>query len=77
MVHHFYFGTDRAAVSESGQDDEEFQFTVENGGNVFPLAELRTVGEYFWRVDAQDEWGNIQKGDTWMIKFGRNVQKPS
>jgi len=66
LVHHFYFGRDKETVDDATEDSNEFQFSVENGGNVFRIPEVEE-GKHFWRVDGQDHWGNIHKGNTWMF----------
>jgi len=62
-IHHFYFGTRSSAVEAAGMDDEEFQYSLDEG-NIFQLPVLEPDNQYFWRVDTQRE-EDIFKGDVW------------
>lgn len=66
-LHHFYLGTSMEAVEMAGMDDVEFQFSLDNGRNMFQLGSLEVNTSYFWRVDAQNMMGHVYKGDVWEL----------
>ena len=69
-LNHFYLGLKRVAVAAAGLDSEEFQFSTEQGENIFQLGMGLTIQdgmEYFWRVDSQ-QGGHVFKGDVWMFR---------
>merc|ERR1719312_410850 len=63
--HHFYLGDTAGAVAHAGPEDPEFQYTLLNQGNIFPLLSgLARNKTYYWRVDAQ-RGGDVYRGDVW------------
>ena len=73
-VHHFYLGTSMENVEKAGEDDAEFEFSLDNGRNMFQLGSLEANTSYFWRVDAQNMMGHIYKGDVWEFVTGTGSQ---
>ncbi|CAL4068060.1 unnamed protein product [Meganyctiphanes norvegica] len=61
--HEFYLGTDESSVDSATLDDNEFQYSLQDG-NVFMLPDLSPNTQYFWKVDTR--WGEYHyKGDVW------------
>jgi len=68
--HHFYLGQSADSVNHAGPADPEYQYTLENGANVFGLPPMEKQKEYFWRVDAQrGGGGDTYKGDVWKFSL--------
>ena len=64
-LHHFYLGTSMENVEKAGMNDEEFQYSLDNGRNMFELGSMEADTSYFWRVDVQTKMGHVYKGDVW------------
>lgn len=75
-LHHFYLGTSMETVEMAGMDDAEFQFSLDNGRNMFQLGSLEVNTSYFWRVDAQNMMGHVYKGDVWELVTGSLGRTP-
>ena len=64
--HRFYLGTSKENVEKAGLSDAEYQFSLDDGRNMFQLlGSLEVNTSYFWRVDAENTMGHVYKGDVW------------
>ena len=52
-------------VEKACMNDEEFQYSLDNGRNMFQLGSMEANTSYFWRVDVQTMMGHVYKGDVW------------
>jgi len=66
--HHFYLGASQKKVAHAESDADEYQYTLLDGDNIFPLPKLMIGKTYYWRVDAQ-RGGNVYRGDVWSFAF--------
>lgn len=64
--HKVYFGVDKTTVEEATENSEEFKGSITETN--FPLSNLYSLQTYYWRVDEEDEKGNITKGNVWSFK---------
>ncbi len=64
-----YFGTDSATVAtiESGNSKQAAAVLSEADCSL-PVKDLYCLQRYYWRVDQQEENGNIIRGDVWSFQ---------
>ena len=64
--HHVYFGEDEEAVSGADMGSEEYLGRFEE--NEYPLENVSGSKNYYWRVDQEDEDGEIIPGKVWSFR---------
>ena len=58
VKHHIYLGTDPESLSEVSS----------NTLTSYTLSDLSNLNTYYWRVDEEDEEGNITTGEVWNFR---------
>lgn len=69
VSHVLYFGTDSTEVDHATADNAELckgTFPVET--RTYPLSDLYSMNNYYWRVDQIDNNGITTKGDVWLFR---------
>lgn len=64
--HHLYIGEDKEAVSGADMESEEYRGRF--GKNEYSTGKLAGSKTYFWRIDEEDEKGEITTGKVWSFK---------
>ena len=68
-VHHVYFGTNKAKVTDATPKSSEHKAKITEDGNVYYLNEqLVSESTYYWRVDAEIDDKTTYKGDVWSFQ---------
>ena len=68
-VHHVYFGTNKAKVTDATPKSPEHKAKITEDGNIHYITEnLASGSTYYWRVDAELDDKTAYKGDIWSFQ---------
>jgi hypothetical protein len=63
--HRVYLGTDKDAVRNAGTGSPEYKGNKSLGDESYDPGTLQRDATYYWRIDAVDSAGTVQKGLVW------------
>ncbi|UKM64317.1 T9SS C-terminal target domain-containing protein [Flavobacteriaceae bacterium GSB9] len=66
VVHHVYFGEDKAAMQKADTSSDVYK--GEQTENTFRVGDLYSMNTYYWRVDEEDANGKITAGNVWSFR---------
>ena len=66
VAHHVYFGKNKEEIKNADESSPLYQGELTS--NKFTVNDLYSMDTYYWRVDEEDENGEITQGNVWYFK---------
>ena len=66
--HHIYLTTDSAQLAQTEAGDTNLKVGISTTASFTYQGEMYNMQTYYWRVDEEDNNGNITKGEIWQFR---------